>query len=54
MLPYASRSSTDWLNVVAGGLQESDAVPGHHKFTLRELEVAVYKMVKLNADVQEN
>ena len=22
-----------WLNVVAGGLQESDAVPGHHTFT---------------------
>ena len=43
-----------WLNVVlAGGLQESDAVPGHHKFTLRELEVAVYQVVRLNAAVQE-
>ena len=42
-----------WLNVVAGGLQESDVVPGHHKFTLRELEVAVYQIVRLNAAVQE-
>ena len=42
-----------WLNVVAGGLQESADVPGHHKLTLRELEVAVYQMVRLNAAVQK-
>ena len=42
-----------WLNVVSGGLRESAGVPGHYLLTLRELEVAVFQMVRLNAAVQE-
>jgi hypothetical protein len=42
-----------WLNVVSGGLRESAGLPGHHLLTLRELEVAVFQMVRLNAAVQE-
>ena len=47
------RAAEHWLNVVSGGLPESGAVAGYREFTLRELEVAVYQMVRLNAAVQE-
>ena len=41
-----------WLNVVSGGLTLSAAAAGSCEFTLRELEVIVFQMVRLNAAVQ--
>ena len=41
-----------WLNVVSGGLAVTAAAAGNCEFTLRELEVIVFQMVRLNAAVQ--
>ena len=41
-----------WFNILAVELRESTEEPGHHKLTRRELEVAVYQIVTLNAALQ--
>ena len=40
-----------WLNVVSGGLPNTALAVGGHEFSLRELDVAMFQMVKLDVAV---